>query len=193
MKFNKLIKFTLIIALFTILAESVDAQSRRRSKKEVEEETLDQPKFTDKLFGDVLLGNISFGTLFQFSIKPEVGYKVIDRLGVGINCVYNYAELNQVGADDLTASTFGYGLFLRGKISDFVYLQVDGTRAKLDAYDSNIGGYVQQNVTFPTISLGYFSGSEKWKYGFQLGYVANEIAQDTYGVLTYWFGIQYNF
>ena len=51
----------------------------------------------------------------------------------------------------------------------------------------------ETTITFPTLSAGYFQGYGDWKFGFQLGYVINETAQDYSSPLQYWFGFTYKY
>ncbi len=51
-----------------------------------------------------------------------------------------------------------------------------------------------QNVNYPLFGLGYMSGTDKWRFGIELLYIANEKARDYQGsIVEYWFGASYNF
>jgi hypothetical protein len=191
MRINKLYLALSIIVMIVFQTTDIDAQSRRRSSRaEKAEEEANKVPLKDKIFVDMKFGNISFGGGFAFSIKPEVGYKLGKILSAGVNGQLSYFEINYINAPDESFTDYGVGLFLRGKISNDFYLQIEGTQ--MNFAEQNIF-LPETKITFPTLSAGYFQGYGQWKFGFQLGYVMNEKAQDYSNPLQYWFGFTYNY
>ncbi len=190
-------RIILITFLLTIIGlQELDAQrrSRRRDrdrdKMELDEERLE---FKDRIFGELKFGNIGFGSSFSLSFKPTVGMKVNKHLMAGINAQYFYSKISFVNAPSLSSTDFGIGAFARGFVSESIYLQAEFTSMSFDDYYN--GAFIQsgERIDFPTISGGYLSGVDKWKYGIQIGYVLTEDTDKfNYGGLMYWVGFAYN-
>lgn len=198
---NLLIVFSFIFC-FLGFAQDVDAQVRKRAtnskntKIKKEKISKDETSFLDKGYAEIKFGNLGFFNGLSVSSKLNVGYKFHDRFSIGGGFKLFYDQFSVVGPDP---SVFDIGGFMhaRAKITNEIYFQ--GEYAFMN-YAKDPAGYnirfISQDISlnYPLLGLGYMSGSDKWRFGVELLYIASERAQDIQGsVIEYWFGASYNF
>jgi len=191
-----------ILFCFVLSMDHADAQVRKRTTSSKKDKTTKQKEvkentgFLDKGYAELKFGNLGFFNGLFVSSKLGVGYKLHDRFSVGGGTKLFYEQYSVQGADP---SIFDVGGFLhaRAKITNEIYFQ--GEYAFMN-YAKDPDGYsfrgytVDQSANYPLVGLGYMSGSDKWRFGIELLYIASERARDLQGsVVEYWFGASYNF
>lgn len=153
----------------------------------------------DRLFYEIPVGNIGFNGGFNISLKPTVGYKFTERLGVGlgVRSFYYFINIQDPNADDPSLLFFGPSAFGRFKVSQDIYIQA--------GYDYNSYKYDESTRRFspnspriwrgsPMVGLGYNSGYGPWKYGLQLLFMVDNDVRDIEGsAVDYWINFSYNF
>jgi hypothetical protein len=188
---------------FLAFVTVADAQVRKRtapsknSKSKKEQVVKEETSFLDKGYAELKFGNLGFFNGLTISSKLDVGYKFHDRFSVGGGFKLFYDQFSVIGPDP---SIFDLGGFLlaRGKITNEIYFQAEYafmSYAYSDAYFTrNFPDGLNKSVNSPLFGLGYMSGSDKWRFGIELMYIASESARDFQGsVIEYWFGASYNF
>lgn len=193
-----------LILLFMMLVLDTDAQVRKRTapskrtdtKKEKSSKTKDEGSFLDKGYAELKFGNLGFFNGLSISSKVDVGYKLHERFSVGGGFKLFFDQYSVIGPDP---SIFDIGGFLhaRAKITNEIYFQGEYAFMK---YAKDPDGYpfrrlpLDQSVNYPLLGLGYMSGTDKWRFGIELLYIADERARDLQrSVVEYWFGASYNF
>ena len=99
--------FAFLVCSFSIFAQVEEPVQIEGSKKTVKE----KPKFSDRLVfgGDI---GLSVGTYTYINVSPAIGYRVTDRLTMGLGPIYiyeNYKDYNlrssMYGAKVITSFT----------------------------------------------------------------------------------------
>lgn len=202
MKQMKKLVFLFILSVFLIgvTASDADAQVRKKrtSTRNTKKEKVKEEKVSlmEKLNPEIYIGNLGFFNGFYVSTKLNIGYKLSDRFSVGAGGKLFYNQYAQSGPDpsltDLGALVYG-----RAKITNEIYFQAeyDIMRFGADPTGYNIRGLsTSESLNYPALGLGYTSGIGKWRFGLQLLYIANGLAQDYQGaIVEYWAGGSYNF
>jgi len=192
---KKYFSIALLTLFFATIAMEADAQRRSRTSRDSDRNTRSSRSrdtdtetigFKDRLFGDIMIGNIFFNGGLSISAKPGIGYKFTERLAAGLGA--RLFSLNQVGRDN-DYFIYGPAIFGRFKIAEQFYLQAE--------YDNNTySGPNSDNVTLgtPLIGGGYVSGYGPWKIGIQLLYVIDSDVQFIENrFIDYWIQATYNF
>ncbi len=188
----------LILPILVFVSNDVHAQLRNKSTIEAKskKDKKDKSEFLDKIGGEIFLGNVGFFNGLSVSSKLSAGYKLGERFSLGGGLKLFYDQYSVVGPDP---SVFDFGGLLTGKakITKDIYVKAEYAFMK---YAKDPAGYRVRNlfedvkVNYPLFGLGYMSGSDKWKFGIELLYIANETARDLQSsVIEYWFGASYNF
>ena len=197
-----LVSFIAIIALILALPSDNFAQLRKRTtsktattKKEKLDE--DQTKFLDKTYAELKFGNLGFFNGLNISSKLSVGYKVHERLSFGGGMKLFFIQNVVQNAPDPSVFDVGGFVHARAKITNEIYFQGEYAFMK---YGKDPDNYryrdfiTAQNLNYPLFGLGYMSGTDKWRFGIELLYVASEKARDYQdSIVEYWFGASYNF
>lgn len=195
---NKLTLASAILCLIMVVSE-VDGQIRQRpdvSSRSSRKEKVDKPSALEKINPELLFGNLGFYNGLFISAKLNAGYKLSNRFTLGAGTKLFYNQYSVVGPDPSIFDLSGF-LYGRAKIINELYFQAEYaiTKYEKDPAGYNIRGiYENRKVNHPLFGVGYMSGSDKWRFGIQLMYIASESAQDLQGsVVEYWFGASYNF
>ncbi|MBK9733483.1 MAG: hypothetical protein IPO92_00380 [Saprospiraceae bacterium] len=197
-------KFIILFVLsLCFVGISYDASAQVRKKKstktsktsEKEKQKSEKVALIDKLNPEFLIGNVGFFNGFYVSTKAAVGYKLSNRFTVGVGGKLFY---NQYGAPGPDPSLFDYGglVYGRGKITNEIYIQAEYDFMHYEDRTINFNSNLKAaNINYPAIGLGYISGMGKWRFGIQLLYITNTLAQDyqSSSVVEYWVGTSYNF
>lgn len=194
MRVSKLKWFSLsLIFVFLLLDVSdVEAQTRKRKKKkrrpvDKEEEYEEKVKFTDNITYDILIGNLSVGSSFFVSAKPTASYKFAKFASAGLGFKINYTYYNLIG-EDISETHYGLGAHLKLILSDNFYLKGEYAFMRYDLIDFRV------SHDYPLFGLGYLSGIDRWKYGVELMFIADDFARETErAALEYWINFSYSF
>lgn len=195
-KFKNLLFLVSILLLF--VNHEMYAQLRNKSTIEAKtkKNNKEQFEFLNKIGGDIFLGNVGFFNGLSISSKLSAGYKLGERFALGGGLKLFYDQYSVIGPDP---SVFDIGgLFMgKAKITRDIYVKAEYTFMNYakdpDGYNIR---YLNEDlkVNYPLFGIGYFSGTDKWKFGIELLYIADETARDLQrAVVEYWFGASYNF
>lgn len=201
MKASKII-FSGVLIVATILMFSLDASAQNRKKRKRPTERPDDSRkekeitpFKDNLIYEIKFGNIALGQSTSIAFKPAVSYPLTDRISAGLAGKYQFTFFNfQAPMDDEFFSDYGLGLFARGRIIEFIHLQVE--------YDLNwYQNFIFENNEFNKffeffpgllVGGGYNSGFGDWTYGLDVLFMATNSLRDRssfpfeiYGGFTY--------
>ncbi|MCZ2099912.1 MAG: hypothetical protein LC107_00050 [Chitinophagales bacterium] len=195
--------FFLLAFFMAFVGHDAQAQLRKntnvssKSKKESKEKG-DTKSFLENLGGEILLGNVGFYNGLSLSSKLSVGYKLGERVALGGGLKLFYDQYSVVGPDP---SIFDYGGLFMGRVKLFQDFYLKAEYSFMNYAKDPVGyGYIFRglyedlSVNYPSFGLGYSSGTDQWKVGVELLFIANETAKDIQNaVLEYWFGAVYNF
>lgn len=200
-----LIPFLLLVFVFSV-AEDANAQRKKRRKKREETEESTRSKrtrdredenyesFASKLVYDINIGNISLSNgLFGMSFKPQIGYKIHERITPGIGFKYYYNLLSDVRfEDDFHLNDFGAFAFSRFKITETFFAHVEYSHISFDN-----DWFLQEerrSFNYPLIGGGYASGFGNWKSTLQILYIGNQDVRRLGNYpIEFWFGFSRNF
>ena len=202
-----LIPLLLLVFVFS-LAENANAQrKKRRKKKEDKEESVRSQRsrdrdseeenyksFADKLVYDINIGNISLSNgLFGMSFKPQIGYKLHERItpGIGIKYYYNLLSDNRY-PDDFHLNDIGAFVFTRLKVTEAFFAHVEYSYISFD----NDWFFQDERISFnyPLVGAGYASGFGDWKSTIQVLFIGNqEVRRLGNYPIEFWFGFTKNF
>ncbi|MBK6497229.1 MAG: hypothetical protein IPG00_03310 [Saprospiraceae bacterium] len=197
-----LVSIMVIFVLILALPTDSQAQLRKRttsktSKTNKEKASDNETRFLDKTYAELKFGNLGFFNGLYISSKLDVGYKVHDRFSFGGGTKLFFNQQVRQNAPDPSIFDIGGFVHARAKITTDIYFQAEYAFMK---YGKDPDGYIYrgfstaQNVNYPLFGLGYMSGTDKWRFGIELLYIANEKARDYQGsIVEYWFGASYNF
>ena len=167
---KKLILITLLFSICSISfaqVEGVEVEKPKEEKKEEEKKDKQNEKedkekvpFIDKLFFG---GNFwaSFGNQAFVDISPMVGYRVTNRLSVGIGATYQYQRINDRFGNFLgKQNIYGGRLFSRYTIAKdflgvgnlFAHTEYESLFAKYSI--NNFNGTVEGTQPFPSFFIG---------------------------------------
>lgn len=188
------------LAVFMLVsAHQADAQIRKKSSaksKREEQKKEKQKALLDKFNPEIKFGNLGFFNGLSVSSKMNLGYKMHKRFTAGGGMKVFYDQYSVIGPDP-SVTDFGGLLFARGKITQEIYVQAEYAFMR---YGKDPDGYrirdlfETTSLSYPLVGLGYMSGTDKWRFGVELLYIANGQAQDIQSsVVEYWFGATYNF
>lgn len=188
MKYQGLISLFLV-GLFSLLCIS-ETEAQRRSSRDRDSSrdrnTRDRDRdndtetisFMDNLAYDIYMGNFVFSSGLQLSGKVGVGYKVIDRVTVGLGGKFDIRNQNFQGqANDVKSRNLAYFPYLRVKIVESFYAKAEYNFMTFRYEQPNFDP-VKVNYSFPMVGAGYLSGFGKWKYGIELLLMVNDTVID---------------
>ncbi|MCW3104016.1 MAG: hypothetical protein JWO09_2456 [Bacteroidetes bacterium] len=152
-----------ILSLITFAGKAQDSTMLRKHPP--------KERFIDKLFTGGNLG-AQFGTVTFIDVSPLLGYKVTDKIGVGIGATYQYYHYRDKYYDFET-NVYGGRVFGRYLFTDYLFAHVEYEYLNLEAFDFNRrrvdvesllagGGYVQRvsdNVSIVAMLLYNFTES----------------------------------
>jgi len=185
----------LILGIFSIVLVTVtdiDAQRRRTRDRDRDRNRTEESETLGNIFHTIHMGNINFfNGNFSVSAKYSGGYKVHERIGVGLSGKFFFDIFNQIGSPDINYFSYGAGAFVRGKITNDIYLQAEYDLTSYDDFND------QRNIyTYPLIGAGYEQGEGPWKFGANALYILDSQVQDLDSVnrfLEWWITFSYNF
>lgn len=202
-----LIPFLLLVFVFSFV-EDADAQKKRRRKttEDTEESTRSRrsrdrdaedenyESFASKLVYDINIGNISLSNgLFGMSFKPQIGYKLHERItpGIGVKYYYNLLSDNRF-ADDFHLNDIGAFAFTRLKITEAFFAHLEYSYISFDN-----DWFLQEerrSFNYPLFGAGYASGFGDWKSTIQILFIGNqEVRRLGNYPIEFWFGFSKNF
>lgn len=178
-----------LISLFIV--DDINAQRRRKKKRRTSrtEQQEEQTKFTDKLNYEIKLGGLNFNGGFGLGLKGNAGYKLNKSFSAGVGTKLQYNFLNFVAQPDVSLIDIGGFGYLRGKITESIYLQGEYNLGSFD----NING-IRNNIVYPTIGGGYLTGGDGWSSGLEVLFILNdEVRNINNQTIEYWVSFSYNF
>jgi len=172
---------------------SSDRSSSRteRSSSRTQTEDTETISIKDRLAYNIHAGDIGLGNTIQFSIKGDVGYKLSERLTVGLGAKTFYAFQNVANAPDNSLFTYAGYIYPRFKITESFYI-----KGEYSLYSIDFGPNADKiNEDIPLIGGGYASGFGPWKFGIELLFIPVPEDRDALynNVLEYTFSFMYNF
>lgn len=199
MKFNtKYIAGLVMLFIFLLDTVSADAQIRRtrtRDDDRQRDRSEEQIPVNEKLAYSIQLGNLGFSNNgFSFSMKGEVGYKLIDRIAAGITPKFFVDIIGQpVGTDDVNLFSYGVGAFARLSVTNDIFIQGEYNLTSFDD-DIRLGGE-RDLYAYPSIGAGYESGYGPWRGGILFLYTMSKEVRTlpAAGFGEYWITFSYNF
>nr|AOE10061.1 hypothetical protein [uncultured bacterium] len=204
-----LIPLLLLVFVFS-LAENANAQrKKRRKKKEDKEESVRSKRsrdaedenyesFSNKLVYEIAIGNIALqNSIFGLSLKPLVGYKLHERIVLGIGFKYFYL-LDGRFNEDIHLNDIGAFAFTRFKITESFFAHIEYSFISFDdeyAFFGNPGfENGRRNFNYPVIGGGYSQGFGDWKSSIQVLFIGNqEVRRLGNYPIEFWFGFTKNF
>jgi len=101
-------QYLVLLCILLILSGNVFAQDK--DKDENEKEKKEKSDFQRRLFFGGYFW-ISFGTITQVELAPQVGYHISDRIAAGIGGKYMYYHNRFFFEDDISSHIFGGNAF----------------------------------------------------------------------------------
>jgi hypothetical protein len=183
-----------LIFLFVGLSD-ISAQKKRRKSRETTETRSsrnvedDSDSFGKRLYYEIKLGDLGFGSQFQISGRFTTGFHINNFLSVNASASARYIFVNSVGGQDFSLFDYSIGPGIRGKITDEIYLQGEYRLYSVDNISFRSTQYA------PLLGGGYMSGFGNWRFGLEILFILNDQTRDALGgnILEYWFGGSYNF
>lgn len=173
-------KLILLVLVIVVSSTESDAQTRRR-KRETKKEKLEEEKevvpFTQKLAYDIRLGTPSFGSGFAISLKPSVGYKLHDRITVGLGGRFGYELVSLFDRPDPSLFDYGGFTFARLKIGNAFYIQGEYNVMRFENLYTSFE-VLPTNVNYPAAGIGYMNAVGDWSYGIELTLPLSEVARE---------------
>ena len=189
----KILSIFFFVFLFVLQSYDADAQRRRRSRTT---ETRTSESFSDNLWYGIHLGNFDFfNGSFSLSGKFATGYKMNERISVGLSTKAFFDILEVFNGPDLNLFSYGGGPFVRFKVAGGVYVHGEYHFSSYEDYNpinltTNRAGY-----NYPLLGGGYESGPGPWTFGFQLLFVLDEDVKELIvkDIVEWWITFSYNF
>ena len=179
----KFIKLALCCLMLLLLADSLDAQRRSRTRST----RGDQEQLAEKWLS-IHLGNIGFGSGFSISSKLSAGIELQDFLSVGAYGKFFYDTFNRFGAPNLSLFSPGFGGLARINVTDEIFLQGEYSYTSFDQETT------KDNIWYPLIGGGYLTGNGDWTYGFTILLLLTDEAQTaSTNTVEYWIDFNYKF
>lgn len=196
----------LLVVFFSSIALDAEAQRKRRRSSDDKKENTRRDRrgadeesatsFSSKLIYDINIGNISLAnSVFGFSIKPGVGYKLNNRLAGGLGLKYFYT-LDGRYDPDVHINDYGAFAFAKFKITESIYLQGEYSATSFDDVDRRRRGLEdgRKSIYYPMVGGGYMTGFGNWKSGLQILFIFDEQVRDlSQYPVEFWFGFTRNF
>lgn len=177
-----------ILSIVLVTVTDIDAQRRRTRERDRKEDT----EQVNKIFHTIHMGNINFfNGNFSLSSKYSGGYKFHERFGAGLSGKFFFDIFNQIGAPNINFFSYGAGAFIRGKITNDIYIQAEYDVTSYDDFNN-----VRDIYTYPLIGAGYEQGQGPWKFGANALFILDSEVQDIGSVnrlLEWWITFSYNF
>ncbi len=203
---NILIPFLLLVFMFSLVD---DASAQRRGKKkrrtkenteekderrssrdeeEEEEEDYGSSGIKEKLNTEIKLGNLNFfGSVFNISLKSNVGYKFNNTFSAGLGGKFDYYYVSRVGPGDEGFFSYGGLAYARAKISQQLYAQVE-----YNVFNSAFS-LPRKTYLYPSAGMGYIYQGFNWTSGIELLVPLDDEVRDFFGIVEYWITFSHNF
>lgn len=181
-----------ILSLVLITVTDIDAQRTRTRDRDRDRNRTEESETIGKIYHTIHMGNINFfGGNFSLSGKYSGGYKLHDRFSAGLSGKFFFDIFNTIGGSDINLFSYGAGAFVRGKITNDIYLQAE---YDVTSYDNNT---FRDIYTYPLIGGGYEQGRGPWKFGANAMFLVNSEIRDLFAVnnriVEWWITFSYNF
>ncbi len=215
---NKLTKIGFLMILFSLVLciATVDAQNYGRGKKKKKKKKPARTEKTDDYFDESgsfahrlwYGGGLTLfftGNSFNIGVTPMVGYKITDQISVGPRFKIDYYQEKLYGEFNYKSTSWGTGLFTRGKLFQNVFAHVEYEYENLEVPDYIGNGQLQLDPNDPNdilterenrnnfhLGLGYTSGG---LVAYEIMVLYNVLESDSSERLP-WdlrFGFTYNF
>ncbi len=107
--------------------------------------------FKDRLFfgGDI---GLQFGSITYVNLSPIVGYKLTERLGIGLGPMYAYLNDKRFTGYEYTANSYGGRLFGQYMVIENAMAYSEFSMVNSDVIDDIT--YVQKRVNIPSLLVG---------------------------------------
>ncbi len=147
----------MLIFLFSSLNLLANKRYTFAPKKNPKEHKEEKEKFTDRLFFNGNVG-LNVGDVTQIQISPGVGYKVNNKLGLGLGVSYIYSSDSR-GTTKFSQSVFGPRAFGIYKFMPQFYFT---TKYEFLKVKQKIGSVVSAKKDAPAwfLGLGFRTGSQ---------------------------------
>ena len=138
----------LLVVTFMAAFTSLSAQER------INLDEKPQMSFKDHLFYGGGLG-LQFGTVTLVDISPMIGYKVTQRIGIGVSPTYKfYSYTNYYGqSENLKTNVFGGSIFTRIVILENVFAHAEYELLAYKTKDPSAGGVIQ-TLNYQSVLVG---------------------------------------
>ncbi len=142
-----MIRFSLLLCLFSFCVSVPSYAQKRKKKKDTEEYFDESGGFKHRLWYG---GNFNLGftnNIFNLGIAPMIGYKLTDRFSVGPRFKIDYyAEklFNNTGETfNFRTTSWGAGVFARGKVITNAFAHIEFEYENQGAPDYDANGFFQ--------------------------------------------------
>ena len=136
------------------------------------------------------------------SFKPQVGYKLSERLTSGLGVKYYYFLNDNPFGDNIHLNDIGISAFTRFRITEAFFLHAEYSHLSFDSDYGRFNGFSRygfdgssrKSFTYPVFGAGYASGFGDWKSSYQILFIGDENVRGIgqYPV-EFWFGFSKNF
>ncbi len=89
---------------------------------DITKEELKEKKFKERLIFNIG-GGMTFGTVTNINLQPQIGYRITPRLTAGVGANYQYFKDNRFGASPI--QIFGGNSFVRMNVTQQFFLQTE--------------------------------------------------------------------
>lgn len=144
------------ITVFTLMFYSASLQAQQDTL--IAPETPAAPEkekipFKDRLFLGGNLG-LQFGSQTYIDVSPLLGYRVNDKLSVGVGATYIYYRLKEANYS-YSSSIYGGRMFARYFLYENFFAQFEPELLNMEVYNTNSNEYYRKNIFSPFIGGGY--------------------------------------
>lgn len=185
-----------------VIADDASAQRRGKKKRRKKEDTEETDKrssrdeeaeyndggLKEKLNTEIKLGNLNFfNSVFNVSMKSNVGYKFNKTFSAGLGGKFDYYYQSVQGPGDEGFFSYGGLVFARAKIGSQFYAQVE-----YSAFNTAFT-LPRKTYLYPSAGIGYMYEGFNWSSGFELLVPLDDEVRDFFGIVEYWISFSHNF
>ncbi len=169
--------FLFFLLAFALMAQNVDAQSKKVTKKKPTTSSKSKDKkgddevnfWTEKMMYGGFINYPAFGNgVFNMSLSPMIGYKLHKNVTAGLITSINYTWLRNPNFAEppINLVEMGAGIFARAKFFNVVLIHADYQKTNYKDIDWTTTpiSTIKTPVTSARVGLGYLQGFSKWKY-----------------------------